>query len=387
MNRGAACSVNDVPSRSDNNDGVGKDKKEDRRGSIHTMRQKLQTRQYCIGNIAFSSLFLIVMSAPMNDTSQPYPAGSKSVDPKKGNTFRGIDTSRRDTNAVFNVLDALEPPPGRQLLLRGGMMILAGALFLFAIGLLVSRYTDLIRQPSAPSIQQVLAGHVMERSPAQAEPGRERNAWPDAFAAADKFDELPAIASAAGNAYVDQVVPRVPVVPVAPLVQTRKPPQEVAPRALRVTARNAATTETVPRARAREGDATSRRVRRESNRTHANRKARATEKSKRKDADVDLIAALLTRAPQKSSRAKVSDTAPPAVAGNAAGLPELHASLRGPASNTDIVIRTPADTTESLIRRCGTLGLIEGHLCRTRICSGLWEKDAACRTGNTATIH
>lgn len=258
-------------------------------------------------------------------------------------------------------------------------MILAGACFLFAIGLLVSRYTNVIRQPSAPSIQQVLAAHIMEGTPAQADSGRERNALPDALEAAEKSNELPAIASAAGNAYVD------PVVPVAPIVQMRKPPREEAPHAVRVTARNAATARNV--SLERERDATSRRVGREANRMHANARARASKKSRRNDADVDLIAALLTRAPQKSSLAKVSGTASHAVAGNAAGSPELHASLRGPAPNTDIVIRTPADSTESLVRRCGALGLIEGHLCRTRICSGLWEKDAACRTGNTATMH
>ena len=67
--------------------------------------------------------------------------------------------------------------------------------------------------------------------------------------------------------------------------------------------------------------------------------------------------------------------------------PQLHAALGGSMANPDVVIRTQADTTESLVKRCGTLGLLEGHLCRARICSGLWGKDAACPSGHSANLH
>lgn len=46
----------------------------------------------------------------------------------------------------------------------------------------------------------------------------------------------------------------------------------------------------------------------------------------------------------------------------------------------DIVERADGDNTAELLRRCKQLGLIEGMLCRSRICSGRWENDPACRT-------
>lgn len=46
----------------------------------------------------------------------------------------------------------------------------------------------------------------------------------------------------------------------------------------------------------------------------------------------------------------------------------------------DIVERGDGDSTADLLRRCKQLGLIEGMLCRSRICSGRWENDPACRT-------
>jgi hypothetical protein len=31
-----------------------------------------------------------------------------------------------------------------------------------------------------------------------------------------------------------------------------------------------------------------------------------------------------------------------------------------------------------LLQRCKQLGMIEGMLCRARICSGRWDSDPAC---------
>jgi hypothetical protein len=45
----------------------------------------------------------------------------------------------------------------------------------------------------------------------------------------------------------------------------------------------------------------------------------------------------------------------------------------------DVVERREGDSTAQLLARCQQLGLIEGMLCRSRICSGRWEADAACR--------
>ena len=44
----------------------------------------------------------------------------------------------------------------------------------------------------------------------------------------------------------------------------------------------------------------------------------------------------------------------------------------------DVVQRRQEDETAELLQRCKQLGLIEGMLCRSRICSGRWDSDAAC---------
>lgn len=50
--------------------------------------------------------------------------------------------------------------------------------------------------------------------------------------------------------------------------------------------------------------------------------------------------------------------------------------------NRDIVERKAGDTTESLLQRCKRLGSLEGDLCRSRICAGHWDTDAACSTSS-----
>lgn len=47
--------------------------------------------------------------------------------------------------------------------------------------------------------------------------------------------------------------------------------------------------------------------------------------------------------------------------------------------NRDIVERQANDNTGQLLQRCQQLGMIEGMLCRSRICAGRWENDQACR--------
>lgn len=44
----------------------------------------------------------------------------------------------------------------------------------------------------------------------------------------------------------------------------------------------------------------------------------------------------------------------------------------------DVVVRKDEEETASLLQRCKQLGLIEGMLCRARICSGRWDSDPAC---------
>lgn len=45
----------------------------------------------------------------------------------------------------------------------------------------------------------------------------------------------------------------------------------------------------------------------------------------------------------------------------------------------DVVERKDGDTTQQLLARCQQLGLIEGMLCRSRICADRWDADPACR--------
>lgn len=46
----------------------------------------------------------------------------------------------------------------------------------------------------------------------------------------------------------------------------------------------------------------------------------------------------------------------------------------------DVVLRQQEQEQETaeLLRRCKQLGMIEGMLCRSRICSGRWDSDPAC---------
>lgn len=48
-------------------------------------------------------------------------------------------------------------------------------------------------------------------------------------------------------------------------------------------------------------------------------------------------------------------------------------------NSRDVVERKDGDATAGLLQRCKQLGQIEGMLCRSRICSGRWDNDQACR--------
>ena len=50
-----------------------------------------------------------------------------------------------------------------------------------------------------------------------------------------------------------------------------------------------------------------------------------------------------------------------------------------PERSRDVVERADGVPTAELLARCQQLGLMEGLLCRSRICSGSWESDPACR--------
>jgi hypothetical protein len=50
----------------------------------------------------------------------------------------------------------------------------------------------------------------------------------------------------------------------------------------------------------------------------------------------------------------------------------------GEKQNRDVVLNQAHESLSILVRRCRTLSLVEGELCRLRICSGSWGKDTAC---------
>jgi hypothetical protein len=84
------------------------------------------------------------------------------------------------------------------------------------------------------------------------------------------------------------------------------------------------------------------------------------------DTDVALLTALVSAVnepekPAQSSAPKLSEP-----------------GKKSTAANRDIVERTAQDSTESLLARCKRLGVLEGELCRWRICSG-HDSDPACK--------
>lgn len=58
-----------------------------------------------------------------------------------------------------------------------------------------------------------------------------------------------------------------------------------------------------------------------------------------------------------------------------------------PDPGRDVVVRTPEASTEELLARCRSLGVLEGELCRFRICSGRWGADAACPVTDQPASH
>lgn len=105
--------------------------------------------------------------------------------------------------------------------------------------------------------------------------------------------------------------------------------------------------------------------------------------------DVNLLTALLAHngglsaPPDPASRPAVrvkTGTAAVPPKSNALGLPAPEKVARASgAPSREVVERQASENTAALLNRCGALGFIEGELCRVRICSGLWDTDAACK--------
>lgn len=96
------------------------------------------------------------------------------------------------------------------------------------------------------------------------------------------------------------------------------------------------------------------------------------------DSDVNILTALVSHGDSVNEAPKAKETAKskqqakkksaePVLAQNASDGP-------------DIVERKAGDNnTAGLLQRCKQLGMIEGELCRWRICSGRWDTDNACK--------
>lgn len=133
-------------------------------------------------------------------------------------------------------------------------------------------------------------------------------------------------------------------------------------------------------------------------RTGAAKKAAAENKARTMDTaaadkDVNLLAAVIAHeknntqgsAPLAKNTANTRSTAKTS---NAAVAQASEKPARPPATgNRDVVARGAAEPTDSLLKRCSSLGFLEGQLCRMRICSGQWDTDMACKatlSSNTA---
>jgi hypothetical protein len=124
-------------------------------------------------------------------------------------------------------------------------------------------------------------------------------------------------------------------------------------------------------------------------RAPAPRHDRKKDVKRRDDRDVDLIAALLTRASGTTGTEKSAATAKASKTSAARGMQNASATTVA----TDkpkrdlVVVRQTGETMTSVIHRCRALGLIEGELCRLRVCADKWGKDAACPSSGVAPAN
>lgn len=97
------------------------------------------------------------------------------------------------------------------------------------------------------------------------------------------------------------------------------------------------------------------------------------------DSDVNILSALVSHGDS------VTEQQPPKAKETAKSKQQAKKKAAEPAlaqngsDGPDIVERKAGDSTGGLLQRCKQLGMIEGELCRWRICSGRWDTDAACK--------
>ena len=93
------------------------------------------------------------------------------------------------------------------------------------------------------------------------------------------------------------------------------------------------------------------------------------------DHDVKLLTALVASTPIVKEQIKQKPTSTSTPKNR-----QTSSKTTSKEDNRDVVERKPGDNTANLLVRCKKLGMIEGELCRWRICTDRWETDPVCKT-------
>lgn len=268
------------------------------------------------------------------------------------------------TTEICSMLDALETPKRSTLLLRVFTVLLLVFMLISIGAVVVSRYVyaipvkawidanlrDQITKPSARTVSATPSNNQISSS---SKPG------PAAI-----LDDTPAKESPNERPAATLVTEAEPVVP------SQAPPQVT---------RNAEKESPIAGAQGKSAAAKKSGKKKVEARTAASSSSgMKKEKNAVKDKDVDLIAALL-------SHVVHSRASPASEKGNGvSGVSGVSKRAQEPAR--DIVLQSPGESTEALVRRCQNLGFLEGQLCRIRICSGLWGVDPACPRSVSSSV-
>lgn len=279
-----------------------------------------------------------------------------------------FNSRERNSGEIFSILDALEPRVRKSAIwwraaLVGLVGVLAGSLYL------VGRDIDVYHQLSpAASNETVLGRTVLKREPPELVPVSAAASAGAANAAMIVVEEplhqaVPQAADDNPSTAVDEATADSPGVTLA----SAQVAKAVAPES----------TGTVHSEAAQTGMMAKKRESRSLPRNVVAAKAEPVP-HKGKDSDVDLIAALVAHvshgdAAHKENKRNVGKAAVEARMASGGAKRERRID-----SARDIVVRNEGDSTEALVARCRALGLIEGELCRLRICSGLWGRDPSC---------
>jgi hypothetical protein len=309
----------------------------------------------------------------------------------RGPSLYGVETPGKDPLEGLSILGALEPGRSRARAGRRGLLALLTALLLLPATYLVA--TSSVLRQSIPLLALATpgfeAGSAKERAASSASASPTATAPPPVAEAAsaatittEPFADKPAPQEAPAASYPETGLS------LAQLAAVVAPKTEYAPepaKASAVTVASARPTQTPRRKETKDLTlaATARAKRTDAGRqavaqAHASANTARDSKNKEKDKDVDLIAALLTHisrpgAANKDATPKPSRTSTPSLT-----LAVSASKREDRASNRDIVVQTAGESRESLLSRCRSLGLLEGELCRIRICSGSWGTDPAC---------